>query len=91
MKAERKIFKGIEFVLFDELPQEQQEKFTQTLPQDFFIKIMMEGRVISKCIQYNHYSNWFEKHYKAPTSVTVIQKVVTEQIPVSTKFALNEV
>jgi hypothetical protein len=91
MKAERKIFKGIEFVLFDELPQAQQDKFAQTLSQDLFIKIMMDGKVVSKCIQYHDYSNWFEKVYKAPANVTVVQKAAADKIPVTTNLALSEI
>ena len=91
MKAERKIFKGIEFVLFDELPQEQQAKFMQTLSHDVFIKIMMDGRVVAKCIQYHHYNNWFEKVYRATATVTVMQKSVSEQITVTANLALNKI
>lgn len=94
MKAERKNFKGIEYVLFSELPQDQQDKLMQTLSQDVFIKIMIDGVVVSKCIQYHHYQNWFDKVFKAVPSVSLIQKAIAaekEKLAVKTPtLALKE-
>jgi hypothetical protein len=68
MKADRKNYKGIEYVLFEELPQTQREKLLQTLGQDVFIKIMVDGKIVSQCVQYKDYSRWFDNIYKAKTT-----------------------
>jgi hypothetical protein len=63
MKVESRIYKGIEYVQFNELPPVQQEKLLQSLGHDFFIKIMIDGKVVSQCLQYKDYCMWFENVY----------------------------
>lgn len=84
MKAERKIFKGIEYVQFTELPQDQQDQFAQTLSHDVFIKILMNGVIVSKCIQYHDYQNWFDKMYRV-SAAAMVHKTVAEKIAASAK------
>jgi hypothetical protein len=60
MKVERKIYKGIEYVALAELPQVQQEQAMQTLSPDLFIKILVDGTVVSRCIQYKDYNAWYD-------------------------------
>jgi hypothetical protein len=78
MKAERKNFKGIEYVLVSELPVAQREMLLQTLPKDHFIKILIDGTIVSQCIQYKDYSNWFDTNF-APMLQPVKEKV-TEKV-----------
>ena len=42
MKADSKIFKGIEYVQVSELPQAQREILTQTINPELFIKLLVE-------------------------------------------------
>jgi hypothetical protein len=88
MKVERKIYKGIEYVLFSELPQTQQEKLLQTLSVDAFIKIMIDGTIVSRCIQFKDYSNWYEIVYK--TKPVVVKEALSETaLTVSSSLAFK--
>ena len=60
MKVDAKIFKGIEYVQLSELPQSQREILTQTINPDLFIKLLVDGKIISGCLQYKDYSNWYQ-------------------------------
>ena len=46
MKVDAKIYKGIEYVQVSELPQTQREILAQTINQDLFIKLLVDGKVI---------------------------------------------
>lgn len=73
-----KIYKGIEYIQLDELPLDQQEKIQKTLSREFFIKILVNGQIVSNCIQYRHYRNWFESVYVTKTIVREVIK--TDQV-----------
>jgi hypothetical protein len=91
MKVDRKIYKGIEYVLFSELPHDQQDQLVQTLLPDTFIKIMIEGVIVSKCLQFKDYNNWFENVYRTKQSHTIVHKPVAESISVNSSLALNKI
>jgi len=63
MKVQPKSFKGIEYIQVSQLPPEQYEKFQQTINKSLYIKILIDGKVISGCIQYKDYSLWFDNIY----------------------------
>jgi hypothetical protein len=65
MKADSKIFKGIEYVQLSELPQAQREILTQTINSDLFIKLLIDGKIISGCLQYKDYNAWYQDHLQA--------------------------
>lgn len=65
MKINSRTYKGINYVLFADLPTAQQEKFN-VANSSLFIKIMIDNRVVSKCIQYKDYELWFDTVYKQP-------------------------
>ena len=67
MKINSRIYKGIHYVQFADLPPVQQEKFTQTHSGSMFIKILIDKRVVAKCIQYKDYELWFDSIYKKQT------------------------
>jgi hypothetical protein len=64
MKADSKIFKGIEYVQVSELPQAQREILTQTINSDLFIKLLVDGKIISGCLQYKDYNTWYQEHFQ---------------------------
>lgn len=64
MKADSKIFKGIEYVQVSELPQAQRDIIHQTINPDHFIKLLVDGKIISGCLQYKHYIAWYQEHFK---------------------------
>lgn len=55
-----KNYKGIEYVQLNELPVDQRERMKETFNKELFIKILVEGKVLSDCIQYKNYRSWFE-------------------------------
>jgi hypothetical protein len=63
MKVQPKNFKGIDYVQVNQLPKEQYEKFVQTTSKSLHIKILIEGKVVSGCVQYKDYSLWYENVY----------------------------
>ena len=90
MKVERKIYKGIEYVLLTDIPQPQREHLLQTLSQDQFIKILIDGSVVQQCLQYKDYSFWFDNIFK--TRQQTVKEIVTESVPVSSSsLVLNKV
>jgi hypothetical protein len=59
-----KTYKGIEYVQLSELPEEQQTLFGQTFNRDFIIKIQVNGKIVSDCIQFKDYTLWYEQQFK---------------------------
>jgi hypothetical protein len=90
MKAERKLYKGIEFVQFAELPQPQQERLLATLGHDFFIKIRIDGKIVSQCVQFKDYSRWYENVYAVKPAL-VKESRTQEILEINTaSLALNK-
>lgn len=89
MKADVKIFKGIEYVVVSELPQAQQENLIHTINHDLFIKIMIDGKIINQCLQYKDYSNWYEKNKSIQTATSA--EVTDERVQVNPNLALNKI
>jgi hypothetical protein len=79
MMIDSKIYKGIEYVQLCELPPTQQERLTQTINQDLFIKIMIDGKILNDCLQFKDYTYWYNSVFqpkalaseKLPDSVPV--------------------
>lgn len=75
-----KIYKGIEYVEFAELPQPQREKILETFNRHLFIKILVDGEVISRCIQYKDYCLWYNSVFSNP-ALAETKKVEEVTIP----------
>jgi hypothetical protein len=87
MKADRKIFKGIEYVQLQELPPAQQDKLASR--QDLFIKIMIDGKVVGQCIQYKDYQFWYENVFK--TRIAVVKEArISEVAEIEPNLVLNK-
>jgi hypothetical protein len=91
MKAEAKIFKGIEYVVVTDLPQGQQQRLLDTINQDLFIKIMIEGKIVSRCLQYKDYSKWYEHSAKVASQAVSTDAKTTERVEIQPKLALDKV
>jgi hypothetical protein len=77
MKAEIKIYKGIEYVQVNLLPAEQQNIISQTLSNKLYIKILIDGKIIGNCLQYKDYELWYNNVYRLPhkrSDVVVIEE-----------------
>jgi hypothetical protein len=89
MKVERKIYKGIEYVLVAELPLLQREQLLQTLSKDHFIKILIDGAIVSQCLQYKEYSLWFDNVFASKAQS--VKEIVTEKVSLpAPRLALNK-
>lgn len=80
MKVSPKNFKGINYIQVNQLPKDQHEKFIQTTPKSLHIKILIEGKVVSGCVQYKDYSLWYDNVYlghKPEVQGTKIKNSVT--------------
>jgi len=63
MKVNSTIYKGIEFVEISALPNEQKTTLLQTVNPDLLIKILVDGKLIPRCIQYKDYEQWYDNSY----------------------------
>jgi hypothetical protein len=63
MKVKAEIFKGIEYVQINRLPDEQRTGFLESLNRNLVIKILIDGKIVSNCVQYSDYEMWFENVY----------------------------
>ncbi len=70
MKVNSTIYKGIEYIQVNVLPDDQKTRLLQTINHDFFIKILIDGKLVGRCLQFKDYEIWFENIYKAQTATT---------------------
>lgn len=90
MKVDAKIFKGIEYVQLSELPQAQRELLTQTINPDLFIKLLVDGKIISGCLQYKDYNNWYQNQFQQKLNAAR-EEAVRPEIEIQPNLALNKV
>ncbi|MBL0741752.1 hypothetical protein [Chryseolinea lacunae] len=63
MKVKSTVYKGIEYVQVSALPKDQMEKLLQTINRELFIKILIDDKLVSNCIQFKDYETWFDHVY----------------------------
>ncbi|HEU5290728.1 MAG TPA: hypothetical protein VFU05_08815 [Cyclobacteriaceae bacterium] len=63
MKAIAKVYKGIEFINVNDLPTNQQLLLEHNAEVER-IKILLDGKVVSNCIQFREYEQWYTTVYK---------------------------
>lgn len=78
MKVDSKIFKGIEYIQVSELPQAQRELVNQSILPDQFIKLLIDGKIISGCLQYKDYHRWYDEFFLQHLKNASEQVVVSE-------------
>jgi len=66
MKVQSTIYKGIEYIQVSTLPADQREMLLKTINKGLLIKILVEGKLVSNCLQFKDYEDWFEGVYKKP-------------------------
>jgi len=89
MKVDCKVFKGIEYVQVSELPDDQRQLLVQTINPDLYIKILIDGKIVSGCLQYKDYSSWYHQHYTQPGGATRDQSSV-RGVDLPANLALNK-
>lgn len=85
MKVDSKTFKGIEYVQVSELPQAQREVLSQTINPELYIKLLIDGKIVSGCLQYKDYSKWYVDHFQP--QIAAREQAVVEIKP---DLALNK-
>ncbi len=85
MKVNSTVYKGIEFVEISTLPNEQKSSLLQTINPELLIKILVDGKLMPRCIQYKYYEDWYENSYQP----SVAPKKESNAIPESRGTALK--
>lgn len=75
-----KLYKGIEYVELDELPEEQRMRIRESFNEGLFIKILVNGKLHEDCILYKDYTYWFH-------SVFVLTSATRRDGPVTVSSA----
>jgi hypothetical protein len=90
MKVNSTVYKGIEFVEISALPNDQKAILLETIDPDLLIKIMVDGKLIPRCLQFKDYEAWYDtsfqhiggsKNVKA-TSTSLDEKKINADLPV---------
>ncbi len=89
MKADSKIFKGIEYVQVSELPQAQRDILTQTINPELYIKLLIDGKIISGCLQYKDYNKWYLESYQAHLEA-MRKQAASSEVEIKPNLALNK-
>jgi len=69
MLATAEIYKGITYVRISSLPSEQKELIRKTIQRNQIINILKDETILSDCIQYHHYENWFKTKFGSDEKV----------------------
>jgi hypothetical protein len=67
MKVNSTVYKGIEFVEISSLPSDQKNSLLQTINPDLLIKILVDGKLMPRCLQYKDYEQWYDNAYRSLT------------------------
>jgi hypothetical protein len=87
MKVKAKLYRGIEYVEIDDLPEYQQKLLSEKADIEL-IKILIDNKVISNCLQYCQYSQWYETVFKVEREKVVLN-AQTPQLLEPVKVLVN--
>jgi hypothetical protein len=73
MKIPPSHYREIDYVVVDELPEEQRKQLKAQGSLEF-IKILINGKVVGPCVQYKHYELWFHQEYNRVTIATATKE-----------------
>lgn len=91
MKVDSKIFKGIEYIQLDELPQLQQDALIETLNEHLFIKILIDGKIVNRCLQYKDYCHWYDTVFlESVLALKGPRATPTPALDINSGLALNK-
>jgi hypothetical protein len=68
MKLPAENYKGIEFVRISNLPEDQRQKFDLSFARHRIIKILKGTELLTDCIQFADYTEWYSKNHRAETA-----------------------
>lgn len=90
MMVDAKIFKGIEYVQLSDLPEAQREVLTQTINPELFIKLLIDGKIISGCLQYKDYNRWYQEQLQQKLNAP-LQESARPDVEIQPNLALNKI
>jgi hypothetical protein len=61
MKVKAKFYRGIEYIVTTDLPEEQRHAVEHAGIEK--IKILVDGKIVSECINYKHYASWYHEKF----------------------------
>jgi hypothetical protein len=64
MKADAKVYKGIEFVRLSSLNKEQAASIGESAFAKKTIKILCDNELLSDCLPYSYYLEWYHQFLK---------------------------
>lgn len=88
MKVNSTVYKGIEFIEISSLPNDQKGSLLETLDPELFIKIMVDGKLIPRCLQFKDYEAWYDSSFNSVSSneskpaLKTVEKMVNADLPV---------
>jgi hypothetical protein len=74
-----KLYKGIEYVQLNELPEEQRDRIRSTFNEQLFVKILVNGKLLEDCILYKDYKFWFRTVYEDSDMIVPVSISMTNQ------------
>lgn len=61
MLAASENYKGIKFVRVSSLPVDQKNAIWESINHRLVIKILKDEALLNDCIQYHHYTSWYDE------------------------------
>jgi hypothetical protein len=81
MKVNSTVYKGIEFVEISALPPDQRKILLETIDPDLLIKIMVDGKLIPRCLQFKDYEAWYDNSFARFGEESKDSKPVSTSLP----------
>ena len=76
MKVNSSMYKGIQFVQVNALPQDQKDRLLGTINRELLIKILVDGKLVGNCLQFKDYEFWFDNVYQTQEAISRNPKVL---------------
>jgi len=77
-KSSSNYFRGIEYIVVDDLPNKQRGPFLEWISSEEIIKISTRDQVIENCVSYSIYSDWFESEFVL--KINTEEKTIVERL-----------
>jgi hypothetical protein len=89
MMIDLKSYKGIEYIHLYDLPQRQRQILLETIDHDLFIKILVDGKIVSQCLQYKDYAYWYKNIYDVKARTTPREEPAAQPIAMDSKLVFK--
>jgi hypothetical protein len=80
MRVTSENYKGIEYVRISSLPVDQKKYIYKSFNHKLIINILKGNSLLDDCLQYQHYTTWYENIYKTMVQERAVN--VSENSPV---------